>query len=1563
MTALEFLAYLRQLDIQVVVDGERLRCNAPEGVLTPELQAEISQHKVELIALLQQLQSNSHPVPPLVPIVSGSPLPLSFAQQRLWFLDQLVPGNAFYNVPAAVRLSGELQLDVLQTAFQTILDRHAALRTHFVKVDGQPVQVIVPQVNFAVSIEDLRSLPTDDRASAAEQIATQEALQPFNLATDLLLRVKVLQLEETEFVLLLNLHHIVSDGWSLGVLIRELGLLYTALLTKQPAPLPPLPIQYADFAHWQRSWLQGAVLETQLAYWRQQLADLPVLNLPTDRPRPTVQGYRGAIQPLKLSKAITQSLQTLSQQAGATLFMTVLTAFQILLWRYTGQEDIVVGSPIANRNRQELESLIGFFVNSLVLRTDLAGNPTVRSLLERVRQMTLAAYDHQDVPFEKLVEELHPDRDLSRNPLFQVVFALQNAPMKPLELPDLTLHALPFEVSTTRFDLELHLWEPEQGLSGWWEESSEGLSGFIAYSTDLFDAETIVRFGEHLQTVLAGMVANPDSSIADLPFLSAAEHQQLVVEWNQTQQAYDDRACIQNWLEARANQIPEAIAIVCEDQSLTYQELHQQANQLAHYLQRFGIAPDDRVGICLDRSPEMLIAILAVWKAGVAYVPLDPVYPPDRLQFMLTDAEISILLTQQSWLVQFESWSGLVSICLDRDREKIALENNESPSSNVTADHLAYVIYTSGSTGQPKGVLLQHRGLCNVVVAQKQAFNLQPENRVLQFSTFSFDAFVFELLLAFGVGATLYLPPQNARLPGVELVRFLQQQAIDTAILPPAVLSVLPEAELPDLQTVISGGEACSRELVQRWGRDRRFFNAYGPTEVTIWATVARLTADDPHAIPSIGRPVANTQIYLLDTQLQPVAIGVVGEVYIAGDGLARGYLNQPELTAERLIANPFTSGATRLYRTGDLARYRADGNLEFVGRVDDQVKVRGFRIELGEIETLLRQHPAVHEAVVVADRNSVTDARLIAYVTLNLQTLDQASLAQLQAAHLQQWQSLYDQTYRAPATDSTFNLVGWNSSYTGKPLSAKEMRQWATDRVAQILALQPQRVLEIGCGTGLLLFQIAPHCGEYWGTDFSAVSIQTIEQQLIKQPLPSVKLLQQTAIDFENIPTNYFDGVILNSIVQYFPSLDYFLQVLAATLRVVKPGGAIWIGDVRSLPLLGAFHAAVQLEQAETTLSREQWRQQVKLSMFQETELVIDPALFSALRSQFPEIGQVQIQLTRGRYENELTQFRYNVILKVGEVVEMPSDRWNWVSDRLSLARVRQQLVEQQPECLYITGVPNARVIKAVQAAKWLEDGTDAPHTVGQMREALANLPDEGIEPEDWWDLAAEMPYTVEVSWLETDATGCYTVTFQHQKLADRSPHLATDTSVTQANQPYTNQPLQGLFARSLGAPLRETLVQKLPEYMLPAAFVVLDSLPLTRNGKVDRKALPAPDWLRSDRPRLDAAPRTPIEQQLAAIWTTLLGLKQVGIHDRFFALGGHSLLATQLTSRIRDQFGVELPLRSVFEAPTIAAMAQQIEELQRSQVKPQAPAIKPLSRDAHRRLRSSLPHHRPGG
>jgi amino acid adenylation domain-containing protein len=896
-------------------------------------------------------------------------IPLSFAQQRLWFLDQLEPSSLLYLLPTAFRLAGPLNVEAVEQSLNEIVRRHEALRTTFSAVDGQPVQVIAPSQTVSLPMVDLRPLPEAERQAEADRLAQEDAQRRFDLGRGPLLRTSLLCLDDREHVLLLNMHHIVSDGWSMGLFFHELSTLYEAFSSGRPSPLPDLPIQYASFSLWQRDWLRGEVLDQHLAYWREQLAGAStVLALPSTQAHGARPSYRSAVQPLVLPQPLAEALRALSGREGVTLFMTLLAAFQTLLYRYTQQTDVVVGSPIANRNRVEVEGLIGFFVNTLVLRSDLSGNPTFRELLRRVREVCLEAYAHQDLPFERLVEELHPERDLSNSPLFQVMFAFQNTPSHALEMSGLRVSRLEVGTGSTPFDLTLSL-VPEAGQ----------LAGHLSYRTDLLDAGTIRRMAGHFQTLLEAIVADPDQTIATLPLLTPAERHQLLVGWNDTQADYPRGLCVHQLFEAQVQRAPDALALAFENECLTYRELNCRANQLAHYLGHLGVGPETLVGIGLNRSPEMIVALLGILKAGGAYLPLDPALPRERLAFMIEDTSLSLVMTKEETRERLAGL-GARTICLDMEQGTIVRESQENPDSGVTAQNLAYVIFTSGSTGRPKGVMVEHGGLCNHVAVLIDRCDMQPESRLLLSASLSFDAGTAQIFRTLCAGATLQLAADEGLLDGPRLIQLVRDKRITQLNMPPSALTVLPVEELPAVQVITVGGEVCPVDLAARWAPGRRFLNVYGPTEATIGSTLFEYEGSDQR-LP-IGRPVANKQVYLLDAHLQPVPVGLPGELYIGGVGLARGYLNRPDLTAEKFIPSPFSrEPGARLYRTGDLARYRPDGNIEFLGRLDHQLKIRGFRVELGEIEAALGQHLAVQQAVVLAPDEGARERRLVAYV------------------------------------------------------------------------------------------------------------------------------------------------------------------------------------------------------------------------------------------------------------------------------------------------------------------------------------------------------------------------------------------------------------------------------------------------------------------------------------------------------------------------------------------------------------------------------------------------------
>jgi amino acid adenylation domain-containing protein len=1793
MTTVEFLSYLYSRAVEFWIEGERLRYRAPQGVMTPALQVELASHKVKILRLLKTAHvSGNYNVPPLQPVSREIPLPLSFAQQRLWFLDQLRPGSAAYNVACVVRLNGTLNVLALAQSLRAVVQRHETLRTTFVTVDGQPLQAIAPSMQVPLPLIDLQILPNTTQQAQVLQLITDEAQRAFDLALGPLVRATLLRLRAEDHVLLLTMHHIISDGWSMGVLVREMGTLYSGYVQGKPAALAELPIQYADFAPWQRQYLQGAVLEDQLSYWRGQLTDLPVLDLPTDRPYPAVLTFRGTSASFSLPKPLVDSLNRLARQEQVTLFMVLLATFQLLLARYADQDDIVVGTPIANRNRAEIEGQIGFFVNTLVLRTDVSGNPTFQELLGRVREVCLNAYAHQDLPFEKLVEELQPERDLSRNPLFQVMFALQNTPMSAIELPDLTLEQLEAERGVVPFTLGLSL-----------RETAEGLVGNLSYTTDLFTADSIARMIGHLQTLLEHVADDPAQRLMEIQLLTKAEHQQLLVDWNDTKANYVYDQCIHDLFQAQVERTPDAIALVFEDAHLTYRELDACADCLAYHLCGLGVGPEVRVGVCMEPSLGLAVGLLGILKAGGVYVPLDPGYPADRLAFMLEDCQALVLLTQQHLVAQLPTHRAL-SICLDLDWERIAQQHGQHPLTEVTPKNLAYMIYTSGTTGRPKAVMVEHRQLVNTLFALQSKIGFTSSDKVPCIASFCFDIALFELLGPLLVGGTAILLTKQDILDFSKFSELLQRVTFIHAV--PSLMQYVLENiwksatcnRYPNIKNILVGGDLVPINLVENIQETfvAQIYLGYGPTESTIICTVYKVPVDGMVQRHIIGTPVSNMNLRIYDKHRNLVPVGVPGELYVGGAGVTRGYWQQDELTKERYV----TIDYQRFYKTGDLVRYLPDGNIEFLGRTDHQVKIRGYRIELGEVEAVLGRHPAVQTAVVLARQDTLKEKQLVAYVVCNPDhQYTGVSIEEDQNEYITQWQMLYDETYsqQPPHLDPAFNTIGWNSSYTGQPIPAVEMREWVDQTVERILSLHPRRVLEIGSGSGLLLFRIAPDCEYYCGTDFSQSALDYLRQQLSRQPLSGTVLLHRTADNFDDIEPGMFDVIILNSVVQYFPNVDYLIRVLEGAVRVVRPGGSIFVGDVRNLALLETYHASVQFSQAAPALSAAQLQQRMQRCVVEERELLLNPAFFAALQHHLPNVTHVQHQLKRGRYHNELTRFRYDVTLHVStEPIRVTPCYMDWQESHLTLAALHHLLAETQPEVLVLTGVPNARLVQQAKLLELLVHGKD-DESVEQLRVSLSDAQSdtspEGIDPEALWAFSHKLPYTVHITWSMNRADGRYDVLFRRQTSdCTANTNLVAVTSPDMLMHPepwraYANDPLRRghvdsvhnrvelwpsipeypfVFDDLLGSAdasdadlhdiyktsiddnanveeggtivpgrkitrmvavrfpdeilremkftkssrdyverifdhfgyrfdlrlciknfpksyfisdvqmceginhnerskdkcgsnlifavnkrsrfdgflvwddlyvahsyavdgldrhqglmsicfpvfypgvdvsegdiievvynllpldncvfsdysIRGTLNRKddscqfeyesihhkmrykmttfyhelfkddvvsirsdqqnerlirdikrhlrscLPEHMMPAAFVQIDSLPLSPNGKIDRQMLPIHDFVRPDFENTFVAPRTPIEERLANIWADVLNLECVGVNDNFFVLGGHSLLATQLISRVRNAFQVDLPLRSLFEEPTLAGLAMRLAEQQ---------------------------------
>ncbi|HUC10574.1 MAG TPA: amino acid adenylation domain-containing protein [Stellaceae bacterium] len=1493
-------------------------------------------------------RKNFAPLPQIAPTPRAANLPLSFAQQRLWFLQQIDAGNPFYNMPMALEVRGPLDVAVLKRSINKVVQRHEALRTSFATIAGEPVQIVRSNFEVPFAIVDLGDLSAERQMAEIRRHAEAEALQVFDLSKDLLLRTVVLRLDDDHRVLLLTMHHIVSDGWSIGILVDELARLYAAFANNEVSPLAELPIQYADFAVWQRKHLASHVQDVQMSYWQRQLADAPfLLELPADHRRPAVHTFRGGQVPLRFDPDLSEQLRVFSRNNGVTLFMTLLAGFTALLARYTQQDDILVGTPIANRSRAEIEPLIGFFVNMLVLRTDFSDDPDFRELLRRTLRTTLDAYAHQDLPFEQLVEVLHTERDISRNPIVQVSFALQNAPMPPLEVEGLRLQSLELEAQTVRFDIEVHLWD-----------AADGIEGYLLYYRDIFETDTVARFGRHFENLLRAALVNPDAPVSALPLLDADERQARIAAWGVKPEEAAPARCLHRWFEDQAERTPDAVAVVVpavQDgsqtdtrQTLTYRELNALANQLAHCLRERGAGPEVLVGLCIGRSVNLIIGLLGILKAGSAYVPLDPDYPRDRLAFMLEDSRAPILVTESRYRDALPETSCHV-VQMDVDAATITAYPRRNPASKAAPENVAYVIYTSGSTGEPKGVMVTHANVSRLFTTTEPWFTFDASDVWTLFHSCAFDFSVWELWGALLYGGQLVVVPYWVSRSPDAFRQLLTAEGVTVLNQTPSAFRQLVAADALArhqpllLRHIILGGEALDLQSLRPWfdrhGDARpQLTNMFGITETTVHVTYRRLVrADLEYSGSLIGRPLPDLQLWLLDKHLEPLPVGVAGEIFVGGAGVARGYLDRPELDAVRFIANPFDSADTgRLYRTGDLARILPDGDLEYLGRIDDQVKIRGFRIELGEVEAVIRKHPAIDNAVLAVQEDEPGDKRLVAYLKA-----DPSYAPEISGGHdylveyAAQWQNVFDESYGGAEGELGFNITGWNSSYTGQPIAAEEMREWVTSTCERILTLHPSEVLEIGCGTGLLLSRLARHCARYCGVDFSAVAVEQVNRLKAKMPaLDHVTVQQRPAHDFSGIETESFDLVILNSVAQYFPNLDYLLQVLDGAVRLVRRGGHVFLGDLRSFPLLQAYHTSVQLFQAPDALPAAQLRQRIALRMAQEDELLLDPSLFFALQQQFPKIGGIRVLVKRGQYKNEMLLFRYDVVLSVGAETGGVNVDWiNWEDARPSLADMQKTLQGKRPEVLAISAVPNARVQTELRIGAWLETAADdepVKSLRGQLQET-SGAPDPGaLDPEALFELGDALGYSVEISWAAASPEGRFDVVFYNGSRPDCN--RSAGPLALQPLYAYATNPLRRKLALELIPNLRRALQQQLPAYMVPSAFVMIDEFPLTANGKLDRRALPALDATTRSIEKNFVAPRTDAERILVEIWAEVLGLDQVGVTENFFELGGDSILSIQIVSRA-VQAGLSLSPRLLFLHQTIEELAAVMADESRAQ------------------------------
>ncbi|MBV9141206.1 MAG: amino acid adenylation domain-containing protein, partial [Pseudonocardiales bacterium] len=1365
-----------------------------------------------------------------------------------------------------------------------------------------------------------------DPRAAAHAWMTLDVARPMDLTVGPLFSYALIKLRSDRFVWYQSYHHIVMDGFSCSLIARRVAEVYTALVQGRACDQSTFGSlrQLLDSDSAYRGSEQFA---QDRAYWVKRFADQPEPARLVGRSSTTPESFVHQVS--CLSPSSVDRVRAAARQARVPWSRMVLTAVAVYVHRLTGIQDVVVGLPVTARQGSLLQRVPGMVSNVLPLRLSVRPEVSPADLIGQVAREVREVLAHQ----RYRGEDLHRDLGLpgqvgtSFTPMINILSF--DCDLRFAGHPSMT-HTVSAGLIG---DLSILVWDRKDG---------SGLRiGWQAHP-DVCDQNDLATHQQRFLSLLDTLVAaDPDQPIRRIDVLTAEERHRVLEIWNNTTHPIP-AASLSVLFEAQVQVAPDAIAVVCGDVRLSYAQLNARANRLAHYLIAQGVGPEQIVALALPRSPELIITILAVLKTGAAYLPLDPDYPTARINFMLTDAQPALLLTTEHTTACISTDAAAPRLVTDTPDILAVLSDypNTDPTDTDRAtpllhQHPAYVIYTSGSTGQPKGVLISHTGISSLAATQIERLNLNAHSRVLQFASSSFDAFIMEMLMAFTPGAALVIPPTGP-LADTTLIDVLVTQGITHALIPPAALTYASPADLASFETLVVGGEACPVELVTTWSPHRRMINAYGPTETTACTT---MSGPLPHTIstpPPIGRPITNTRVYVLDTGLQLVPPGATGELYIAGAGLARGYLHQPGLTAQRFVAAPYGTPGERMYRTGDLVRWRPDGDVEFVGRADDQIKIRGFRIEPGEVASVLTTHPGVAQAVVVARQDRPGHQRLVAYVVAD--SAGQARNEQVELDQVGEWRQIYDSLYAASGS-VVFgpDLTGWNSSYDGQPIPLVQMRDWCEATVARILSLRPRRVLEIGVGTGLLLSQLAPECDTYWATDFSAAVINALAGQVERNPelAGRVVLRTQPAHDTEGLPVGVFDTVILNSIVQYFPTSDYLLRVLEQVVRLVTPGGAVFVGDVRNLRLQRLLATAVQLRRANSTTDLPTLRRAIEQAVVVEKELLVDPEFFTTLEASNTDIGGVDIQIKRGRHHNELTRYRYDVTLYKHPITSLPlgqAPQLGWGRQISDLPALTDYLSTQHPDMVRLSGVPNARIAAEAALARAVQAGSPPAELRSHLHAAEASdgldwdgLDWDGLDPEALHALGQRCGYWVGITWSATTPEAL-DVTFVDTAQITSAVPVGLYTPVRAASTPLsslTNNPTTTRGTSALISQLRDYLRQQLPEYMVPAAFVPLDKVPLTPNGKLDHKALPAPEFGSAG---IGRAPRTPQEQLLCELFAEVLGLVGVGVDDDFFDLGGHSLLATRLLARIRATLGVELEVPALFETPTPAGVAARL-------------------------------------
>ena len=1523
------LEYIGLNDSFFELGGHSLRVASLISMIHKEFQVKISIKDVfrnPCIKKLAELIRKSEEVKyvPIEPVAKQEHYMQSSSQKRLYFLNQLMDVGTTYNISAAFRINGSIDKGKIHSAFLKLIKRHESLRTSFDMKHEIPVQILHEDVDFEIETINVQAEIND--SVITNYLAN--FIRPFDPKKAPLFRVGFLNLADTDHIIVIDIDHKICDGISINILLRDFMKLY-----KEEA-LPPIKVQYKDFTVWQNRLMETEIVEKQARYWIDRFSgELPVLELPTDYPRPSLITFDGDRYNFELDRSLIKNIREVASRNGATMYMILLAVYTVLLSKYSKQEDIIIGSPTAGRNHANLDNTIGMFLNTIAMRNFPKGDMTFDAFLSEVKKNTLDAFDNQDYQFDNIVNHLQLERDLSRNPIFDVTFVLQNMEFENIDLDHVICVPYKLKNLTSKYDL---------GLSC--VESDEIIRMELEYNVNLFTPKTILNMCRHFVNIVREIVADPAIKIKDISLLSLENARALISEYNNTKADYPRDKTIVELFEEQVKQTPDNVALSGDNIRLTYQELNEKSNQLARLIRNEGIKPNNVVCLMAERSPEMIFGILGILKAGGAYLLIDPEYPADRIKDMLEDSKSTLLLTQIHLADKVKYGIKII----DLNDEAIEIQEKDNMVDVLESNNLLYVIYTSGSTGKPKGVMITHRNGINLLYFQFNKTNIPfIKTKIVQFASISFDVSFQEIFSALLSGGELILISDSLRKDMGGYFSLVEKNAVEIVYLPISYIKLIFSEEdnikrFPkSVKYIIIGGDQLIisnrfRDFIKE--RGIFVYNHYGPSETHVVTTLIIDPNGEIPTIPPIGKPISNTEIYILSENKKVQPVGVVGEIYISGDCVGKGYLNNKDLTSEKFIENPFVLGEI-MYCSGDQARWLPDGNIEFMGRIDRQVKIRGYRVELGEIEAVLLENEAVKNAAVVAHKEKNGNKALVAHLVLDYEYLladTEALIQKWKKNTVSEWRDLFNYTWEKSSAykDKKFNLTGWNSSYTDEPISEEEMMVWVDDTVETILSFNPDRVLEIGCGAGLILSRVAPQCKAFIGTDFSEDSIRYCYEQLVSsyKELSNVKLLHQEADNFMNLKNQRFNAIILNSIIQYFPNIEYLERVLEGALQIIEPGGFIFLGDVRSYPLMKAFHTSVQLFKAESDLILKELRDRISFQMNEEMEFFVDPEYFLSLKNRFPIISHISVFPKRGRYHNELTKFRYQVIIYTDSQIQSNKDLvpvWlDWQKDIGSVLDLFSILKDRKEEIIGVKGIPGARLFEESLSLRLMDRDSEVS-TVGQLREIIRRSEKTGVEIDDIYKIAIKSGYSAAISWIRQKEENCYDIIFKLRH-SDNTPHLQgvpmeISDYITDSKplSEYANIPMKGKLFRHIVPELRSYLQRKLPDYMIPSYFMQLESMPLTSTGKIDRKSLPAPDY-NLTRSSNYVLPEDETEVQVARIWEKLLGIDRIGIHDTFFEIGGDSIKAIQIVNRLEVFFDQKIPIMTLFQYPTIKSIAE---------------------------------------